>query len=104
MYIGVSVICAAIVPHRKSPLDRGTVTDSKGGVVPNAKVTITNTDSWSWYARSQLTTARVRGTASARRRYSVTAEIAGFKKVTQSGVVLNVNDSWPSISVSKSAQ
>src|SRR6266849_5021738 len=71
----------------------GTVTDSKGGVVPNAKVTITNTDQQvvvrtlttddhGEYAAPLLPVGR----------YSVTAEIAGFKKVTESGVVLNVND------------
>jgi hypothetical protein len=71
----------------------GTVTDSKGGVVPNAKVTITNsdqqvvvrtltTDQHGEYAAPLLPVGR----------YSVTAEIAGFKKLTQSGVLLNVND------------
>jgi len=51
-------ICAGIVSAQEiTGSIVGTVTDSKGGVVPNAKVTITNTDSRSWYARSQLTTA-----------------------------------------------
>ncbi len=71
----------------------GTVTDSKGGVVPNAKVTITNTDrqivvrtlttdDHGQYAAPLLPVGH----------YSVTVEIAGFKKVTQSGFVLNVSD------------
>src|SRR5467141_4861914 len=87
-------ICAAIVSAQEiTGSIVGTVTDSKGGVVPNAKVTITNTD--------QLVVVRTlttddRGEYAAPLlpvgRYSVTAEIAGFKKVTQSGVVLNVND------------
>src|SRR2546421_520872 len=71
----------------------GTVTDSKGGVVPNAKVTITNTDQ---QVVVRTLTTDDRGEYAAPLlpvgRYSVTAEIAGFKKVTQSGVVLNVND------------
>ena len=71
----------------------GTVTDSKGGVVPNAKVTITNsdqhvvvrtltTDDHGQYAAPLLPVGH----------YSVTVEVAGFKKVTQTGIVLNVSD------------
>src|SRR5712691_7475513 len=71
----------------------GTVTDSKGGVVPNAKVTITNTgqqvvvrtlttDDHGQYVAPLLPVGR----------YSVTAEIAGFKKAARSGVELNVDD------------
>jgi hypothetical protein len=71
----------------------GTVTDSKGGIVPNAKVTITNTDQQvvvrtlttdehGQYAAPLLPVGH----------YSVTVEIAGFKRVTQSGFVLNVSD------------
>jgi len=71
----------------------GTVTDSKGGVVPNAKVTITNTDrqvvvrtlttdEHGQYAAPLLPVGH----------YSVTVEIAGFKRVTHSGLVLNVSD------------
>src|SRR6266403_4155911 len=87
-------ICAAIVSAQEiTGSILGTVTDSKGGVVPNAKVTITNTDQQvvvrtlttdehGQYAAPLLPVGH----------YSVTAEIGGFKKVTQSGVVLNVND------------
>src|SRR5260370_14979867 len=71
----------------------GTVTDSKGGVVPNAKVTITNTDrqivvrtlttdDHGLYAAPLLPVGH----------YSVSVEIAGFKKVTQKGFGLNVSD------------
>ena len=71
----------------------GTVSDSKGGVIPNAKVTITNTDQQivvrtlttddhGQYAAPLLPIGQ----------YSVTVEIAGFKKTTQSGFVLNVSD------------
>src|SRR6266850_2340089 len=71
----------------------GTVSDSKGGVVPNARVTITNTDQ-QVVVRTLKTDDRGEYAAPLLPvgRYSVTAEIAGFKKVTQSGVVLNVND------------
>src|SRR5256886_16597934 len=71
----------------------GTVTDSKGGVVPNAKVTKTNTDQHvvvrpvttdepGQYAAPLLPVGH----------HSVTVEIAGFKRVTHSGLVLNVSD------------
>src|SRR6267142_47513 len=71
----------------------GTVTDSKGGAVPGAKVTITNsdqqvvvrvltTDEHGQYAAPLLPVGH----------YSVSVEIAGFKKIKQSGLVLNVSD------------
>src|SRR5437667_5788569 len=87
-------ICAAIVSAQEiTGSIVGTVTDSKGGVVPNAKVTITNTDQ---QVVVRTLTTDDRGEYAAPLlpvgRYSVTAEIAGFKKVTQSGMVLNVND------------
>src|SRR6266566_4559497 len=87
-------ICAGIVSAQEiTGSIVGTVTDSKGGVVPNAKVTITNTDQ---QVVVRTLTTDDRGEYAAPLlpvgRYSVTAEIAGFKKVTQSGVVLNVND------------
>src|SRR6266481_9250910 len=71
----------------------GTVTDSKGGVVPNAKVTITNTDQ-QVVVRTLTTDDHGQYVAPLLPvgHYSVTAEVAGFKKVTESGVVLNVND------------
>jgi hypothetical protein len=71
----------------------GTVTDSKGGVVPNARITITNTDQ-QVVARTLTTDDHGQYVAPLLPvgQYSVTAEIAGFKKVKQSGVVLNVND------------
>jgi hypothetical protein len=71
----------------------GTVTDSKGGVVPNAKVTITNTDQ-QVVVRTLTTDDHGQYVAPLLLlgHYSVTAEVAGFKKVTESGVVLNVND------------
>ncbi|HYT19858.1 MAG TPA: TonB-dependent receptor [Candidatus Polarisedimenticolia bacterium] len=74
----------------------GTVTDSKGGVVPNAKVTITNTDR-QVVVRTLTTDDRGQYVAPLLPigQYSVTVEIAGFKKLTQSGVTLNVNDKLP---------
>ncbi len=71
----------------------GTVSDSKGGVVPNAKVVITNSDR-QVVLRSLTTDERGQFVAPLLPigQYSVTVESAGFKKFIQSGVELNVND------------
>lgn len=71
----------------------GTVSDSKGGVVPNGKVSVTNsdqqvvirtvtTDEHGVYVAALLPVGR----------YSVTVEAAGFKKTVRTGIVLNVGD------------
>lgn len=87
-------ICAsAISAQNVTGTILGTVYDSKGGVVPNVKVTVTNmdqkvdvrtvmSDEHGQYVAPLLPIGH----------YSVTAEIAGFRKVMQTGVVLNVND------------
>lgn len=71
----------------------GTVSDSKGGLVPNAKVTVINADQ---QVVVRAVTTDERGEYSAPLlpvgRYEVTAEVSGFKKMTQSGIVLSVND------------
>jgi hypothetical protein len=71
----------------------GTVFDSKGAVVPNVKVTVTNLDQ---RVAVRTITADDRGQYVAALlpvgRYSVTAEVAGFKKAIQTGLVLNVDD------------
>jgi hypothetical protein len=71
----------------------GTVSDSKGGVVPNVAVMITNAD--------QRVVVRTVTTDDHGQfvvpllpvgRYNVAAEITGFKKAIQSGIALNVDD------------
>ncbi len=86
-------LCGAAAAQEVTGSIVGTVTDSKGGVVPNAKVTITNTDKQvvvrtlttydhGLYAAPLLPVGR----------YSVTAELAGFKKAERLGIELNVDD------------
>jgi hypothetical protein len=94
LVVGLSAgMCGAVWAQEVTGSIVGTVTDSKGGVVPNAKVTITNTDKQvvvrtlttddhGLYAAPLLPVGR----------YSVSVEVAGFKKVTETGVMLNVND------------
>ncbi len=71
----------------------GTVTDGTGAVVPNAKVTITNTD--------RNTVIRTTKTGKAGEysapllpvgHYTVTIDAANFRKVTEADIILNVND------------
>src|SRR6266581_1887599 len=94
LVVGLSVgICGIATAQETTGSILGTVMDFKGGVVPNAKVTITNTDQQvvlrtlttdehGQYAAPLLPVGH----------YSVTVEIAGFKRVTHSGLVLNVSD------------
>ncbi|MGH7970082.1 MAG: carboxypeptidase-like regulatory domain-containing protein, partial [Limisphaerales bacterium] len=71
----------------------GTVVDSKGGVVPNVTVTLTNEDT---HAIMRTVTTDSNGQYAAPLlpigHYSVAAETTGFKKVVHSGLILNVND------------
>src|SRR5689334_8500003 len=71
----------------------GTVTDSTGAVVPNAKVTITDTDK---HAVVRSMTTGGSGDYSAPGlpigNYSVTVESGSFQKYIQSGIKLSVND------------
>ena len=71
----------------------GTVKDPSGAVVPNATVTITNTDR---NAVIRVVKTDSNGDYVAPLlpigHYSVSVEASGFKKTTQSNVVLNVND------------
>ncbi len=71
----------------------GTVTDSKGGAVANATVTITNSDQ-NIVVRTLTTDQEGQYIAPLLPvgRYSVTGEASGFKKVVHSGLVLNVGD------------
>ncbi|HWZ96495.1 MAG TPA: carboxypeptidase regulatory-like domain-containing protein [Candidatus Dormibacteraeota bacterium] len=72
---------------------QGTIADSAGGVVPNATVSVSNsdqnivvrtvtTDERGQYFVPQLPVGR----------YSIAVELKGFKKVVHSGIVLNVDD------------
>jgi len=71
----------------------GTVFDSRGAVVPNVKVTVTNLDQ-NVAVRRITTDDRGEYVAASLPigRYSVAAEIASFKRIVHSGLVLNVGD------------
>jgi hypothetical protein len=87
-------LCAALAyAQNNSGTISGTVSDSKGGTVAGVKITITNTDQ-KVVVRSTKTDdhGQYVGALLPVGRYSVTAEIDGFKTATQTGVVLNVDD------------
>src|SRR5712692_4064261 len=72
----------------------GVVHDPQGGVIPNAKVTLVNVAQGAGSAREVTSTGDgvflftpvLAGT------YTITVEVAGFKKYTQANIVVNVND------------
>jgi hypothetical protein len=89
------VICLSAVSFGQNVTGTisGTVSDSKGGVVPNAGVTVTNADQ-KVAVRTITTDDRGQYVAALLPvgRYNVTVEAAGFKRAIQSGIVLNVDD------------
>jgi hypothetical protein len=70
----------------------GTVADSSGGVLPGVTVTITNTDTG--LERSLVSNAegQYRGLLLPLGSYRVAAELQGFKKSEQTGIVLRAGD------------
>jgi hypothetical protein len=70
----------------------GTVTDPSGASVPNAKVTITNTDT----GITRITESNATGSFTAAQlsigHYDVKVEVPGFKTYQRTGITLNVND------------
>src|SRR5260370_39930156 len=94
LVVGLSSgLCGAAWAQEVTGSISGTVTDSKGGAVPNAKVTITNSDQ-QVVVRALTTDQRGQYVAPLLpvRHYSVSVEGAGFKKIKHSGFVLNVTD------------
>ncbi len=103
------LVCAtALLAQNVTGSIAGTVTDPTGAVVPNATVTITNTDT-NVVARTVKTDAG--GNYSAPLlpvgHYSLTVEAPGFQKYVQTGIIVNVNDRLtfsPKLTVGSSQQ
>jgi len=66
----------------------GTVTDSSSGVLPGVTVTITNSDTGAERSVTTNADGRYRALLLPLGRYRVVAELPGFKKFDQSGIVL----------------
>lgn len=92
--VGLVLVFAGVtVAQQVTGSISGTVKDSSGAVVPNATVTITNTDK-NIVART-VKTDSVGGYSAPLLpvgNYSVTAEANGFTKTVQNNIGLNVND------------
>src|SRR5436305_11469015 len=71
----------------------GTVTDIGGGVVPNAKVTITETNTGVSHTGSANEDGNYTFPDVPPGSYSVTVEQAGFKKEVRQNIVVTVNSS-----------
>ena len=86
----------------------GTVKDTSGAVVPNAKVTLKDTDK---NIDARTATSGASGEFAFPQlsigRYSIAVEAAGFQKYVQSGLILNVNGSltvYPTLQVGSTNQ
>ncbi|HKV64308.1 MAG TPA: carboxypeptidase-like regulatory domain-containing protein [Candidatus Acidoferrum sp.] len=88
-----TAFCGVAAAQNVTGTIAGTVSDSKGGLVPNAIVKVTNTDQ-EIIVRTVTTDDRGQYVVALLPvgHYSVTVEAAGFKKSIQSGIVLNVDD------------
>ena len=89
----ISIFAAGCMGQEITGTIVGAVLDASGAGVPKAKVVITNMD------RNAIVRTAISGTdgyyvASSLPigNYSVTTEVAGFKRAAQRGIVLNVND------------
>jgi hypothetical protein len=70
----------------------GTVTDPAGASVPNAKVTVTNSDTGLVRSTQTNTTGSFTAPQLPIGHYSVRVELSGFKVYQQNGITLNVDD------------
>ncbi len=90
--IMLTLPCTPLVAQTISGTVSGTVHDSSGAVVPNASITVTNTDQNSVVFTGKSNAA---GQYTAPflpvGNYAVTADASGFQKAQHTGVKLNVN-------------
>src|SRR5882724_6379414 len=92
-FLAAACLASGLIAQDISGTLEGTILDPSGSAVPNAKVTLRNTD------RSQVVRTLVTNTSGVYSapllpigNYSIKVEVAGFKAETRSGIVLNVND------------
>ncbi len=86
----LALVCAcAMFAQRDLATLAGTVTDSSGGVIANAKVTITETDTNQSYDITTNSRGEFVRPALKAATYSVSVSAPGFKKSEQKGLALN---------------
>ncbi len=92
LVVFLTLLCSSLFGQNISGTITGTVRDSSGAVVPNASVTITNTDQ-----NAVVFTAKTNSAGQYTApflpvgNYSVAVEASGFKKAEHTGIGLNVN-------------
>jgi hypothetical protein len=93
LFLAAACLASGLLAQDISGTIEGTILDPSGSAVPNAKVSLTNTD------RNQVVrtlTTNTSGVYSAPLlpigNYSIKVEVAGFKNDIRTGIVLNVND------------
>src|SRR4051794_36068094 len=88
----ITLACAAAANAQFKASIQGTVTDPSGAVVSGAKVTVTNQET----SKSQQTTTSDEGfyrvSSLAPGTYTVTAEVAGFKKKVLENVAVHAEE------------
>jgi hypothetical protein len=70
----------------------GAVTDQTGAAVPNASITITNTDTGQVHQTTTNSVGQYLAPSVQIGHYTIRAEVAGFKKAEQTGIVLENGD------------
>jgi len=89
----LTLFCAcAVFAQRDLGTITGTVTDSSGGVVANAKVTITEAATGQNYELTTNSSGEYTRPALKPSTYDITVAASGFKKATQKGIILNAGD------------
>jgi len=91
-FVLLLILAATLSAQSELATLTGTVTDPSGGVVPNVDITITNEATSLSAAARTNDNGRYFVPSLRPGVYTVTASLAGFKKYTNSGVILQVND------------
>jgi hypothetical protein len=89
----LALVCAcAALAQRDLATITGTVTDSSGGVVPAAKVTITEQGTGQVYQLTTSTAGEFTRPALKASTYNITVSAAGFKRAEQKDIILNAGE------------
>ena len=86
------ITASAVFAQRDLATITGTVTDASGGVVANAKVTVTERATGQVYELTTNSAGEFTRPALKPSNYDVTVTAAGFKKATQKDVILNAGE------------